>query len=66
VQVQLYQAHHRDQAIVATLKKEYIDCYQSIGINRTPEDAKNALAAANPDKKLKQAVWFYFIRFLFC
>jgi len=59
---QIYQAPSRDPSIVAALKKEYQDFYQSIGISRTWEQAKNALAAANPDKKRKQAVTFLLLQ----
>ena len=52
----VYLAPRRDPSIVAALKKEYQDFYESIGFSRTAEQAKNALAAANPDKKRKQAV----------
>ncbi len=55
-QMQVYFAPSRDPSIVAALKKEYQDFYQSIGISRTADDARNALGSANPDKKRKQAV----------
>jgi hypothetical protein len=55
-QRQLYQAPSRDPSIVAALKKQYQDFYQSIGMPRNAEETKNALAGANPDKKRKQAV----------
>jgi hypothetical protein len=55
-QEQIYQAPSRNPSIVAALKKEYQDFYQSIGFSRTAEEAKNALAGANPNKKCKQAV----------
>ena len=64
-QRQVYQAPSRDPSIVAALKKEYQDFYQSIGISRTAEEAKNAFGSANPDKKRKQAVSFLII-VLFC
>ena len=57
-QMQVYEAPSRDPAIVAALNKEYQDFYQSIGISRTADDAKNAFGSANPDKKRKQAVSF--------
>ena len=53
-QMQLHQ--DRDPVIVANLKKEYQDFYESIGISRSAEQAKDALAAANPNKKRKQSV----------
>jgi hypothetical protein len=53
-QIQLIQ--DRDPAIVANLKKEYQDFYESIGISRSAQQAKDALAAANPNKKRKQSV----------
>ena len=59
---QIYQAPSRDPSIVAALKKEYQDFYQSIGISRTAEEAKNALAGANPNKKRKQAVTFLLLQ----
>jgi len=61
-QNQLYQSPSFDPSIAAALKKEYQDFYQSIGISRTWEQAKNALAAANPDKKRKQAVTFLLLQ----
>jgi hypothetical protein len=68
-QILLCQAPSRDQSIVCALKKEYQDFYQSIGFSRTAEDAKNALAGANPNKKRKQAVsflvFYYFVMVLF-
>ena len=53
-QMQLHQ--DRDPVIVANLKKEYQDFYESIGISRSAEQAKDALSAANPNKKRKQSV----------
>jgi hypothetical protein len=53
-QMQLHQ--DRDPAIVVNLKKEYQDFYESIGISRSAQQAKDALAAANPNKKRKQSV----------
>ena len=61
-QNQLYQSPSFDPSIAAALKKEYQDFYQSIGISRTAEQAKNALAGANPDKKRKQAVTFLLLQ----
>ncbi len=46
---------------MVALKKEYQDFYQSIGISRTAEEAKNALAGANPNKKRRQAVTFFLL-----
>jgi hypothetical protein len=57
-QMQIYEAPSRDPAIVAALKKEYQDFYESIGFSRTADDARNALGSANPNKKRKQAVSF--------
>ena len=64
-QKQVYQAPSRDPSIVAALKKEYQDFYQSIGFPRTAEEAKNAFGSANPDKKRKQAVTFLLF-YYFC
>ena len=63
--MQVYQAPFRDPTIVAALKQEYQDFYQSIGIPRTAEETKNAFGAANPGKKREQAVSFFMI-LLFC
>jgi hypothetical protein len=47
-QMQVYEAPSRDPAIVAALKKEHQDFYQSIGISRTADNAKYAFGSAVP------------------